>query len=147
MVTVVQPLLSEKETEALARILEYLADEMMDYAALEPEERSKHIFHFVLVLRASGLFRRELFKIGATGFTPGALAAMERANQEPWEFLDRHSSGDWGDVSSVDWRENESSLENGLRLLSSYRTASGERLFAITEADRSVTTLLLPEEY
>jgi hypothetical protein len=147
MVTVVQPLFSEKEMEALARILEYLADEKKDYAALGPEERSEHIYHSVLVLRASGLFSRELFDGGKTCSTPGAVAAMERAEQQPWEFLCRHFAGDWGEVCLGDWQENELSLEQGFRLLSSYRTTAGERLWAITEADRSVTTLLLPEEY
>jgi len=84
MVTVVQPILSEKETEALKRILNYLAGEERGYAELSAEERPNHIFHSVLVLRSSGLFSRELFDVGATCSTPGALAAMERANQEPW---------------------------------------------------------------
>jgi hypothetical protein len=61
-------------------------------------------------------------------------------------LLERHRSGDWGDVSPEDARENEVSVRYGFRILSSYRVA-GERLWVITERDRSVTTFLLPEEY
>jgi len=58
-----------------------------------------------------------------------------------------HANGDWGEVDSHDAKENEISLQSGLRLLSSYTTVTGDRLWIITEADRSATTLLLPEEY
>jgi len=88
-----------------------------------------------------------LFPLGQTVATPGALAALERANQTPAEFLRRHLSGDWGALDAHDIAENEHSLAHGFRLLSSYRTTAGETLWIITEADRSVTTLLLPEEY
>jgi len=147
MVTVIQPLLSDADMEALSRIIDYLADEKAEYAALSPEERPQHIFRSVLILRASGLVSRALFDGGRTCSTPGAMAALERANQEPGEFLCRHFAGDWGDVCPDDWQENENSLEQGFRLLSSYRTTAGERVWIITEADRSLTTLLLPEEY
>ena len=63
------------------------------------------------------------------------------------EFLSRHVRGDWGELPREDKDENKLSLEKGFRLLSSYRTIAGDRLWVITEADRSVTTLLLPEEY
>ena len=56
-------------------------------------------------------------------------------------------SGDWGDLSDDDIAENEISLNEGFRLLSSYQTAKGQQLWIITEADRSVTTVMLPEEY
>ena len=79
--------------------------------------------------------------------TPGALAALERAKQEPREFLDRHVAGDWGEVPQEDKVENEVSVLNGYRVLSAYRTKLGERLWILTEADRSLTTILLPEEY
>jgi hypothetical protein len=58
-----------------------------------------------------------------------------------------HANGDWGEVDAYDARENELSLQRGFRLLSSYTTAAGDRLWIITEADRSATTLLLPGEY
>jgi hypothetical protein len=58
-----------------------------------------------------------------------------------------HARGDWGELSADDVAENEFSLQNGFRLLSSYATASGQKLWVITEADRALTTLLLPDEY
>jgi hypothetical protein len=62
-------------------------------------------------------------------------------------FLARHAARDWGELGQEDIRENEYSLAHGFRLLSSYTTAAGEKLWIITEADRSATTLLLPDEY
>ena len=61
--------------------------------------------------------------------------------------MDRHAIGDWGELEPGDVAENEYSIGNGFRLLSSYRTGAGEKLWIITEADRSATTLLLPEEH
>lgn len=88
-----------------------------------------------------------LFSLGQIVATPGALSALERANQTAGEFLLRHVAGDWGDLDCHDIAENEYSLTHGFRLLSSYRTTAGETLWVITEADRSATTLLLPDEY
>ena len=88
-----------------------------------------------------------LFPLGQIVATPGALAALERAKQPPACFLARHAIGDWGALEPTDVAENRYSLIHGFRLLSSYQTDIGERLWIITEADRSVTTLLLPEEY
>ena len=56
-------------------------------------------------------------------------------------------SNDWGELSDDDVRENELSLKEGFRLLSAYRTAKGQKLWIITEADRTATTILLPSEY
>jgi|SRR6185437_13720255 len=91
--------------------------------------------------------KQPLFPLGQIVATPGALAALEKAGQQPHEFLLRHVHGEWGNVPDEDRRENQFSLERGFRLLSSYRTAANETVWVITEADRSVTTLLLPEEY
>lgn len=88
-----------------------------------------------------------LFSLGQIVATPGALSALERANQTAGEFLRRHVTGDWGDLDRHDIAENEHSVTHGFRLLSSYRTTAGETLWIITEADRSATTLLLPDEY
>ena len=63
------------------------------------------------------------------------------------QALRRHARGDWGEVDAEDWKSNDRSLQEGTRLLSAYRTRSGIKLWIITEADRSVTTVLLPEEY
>ena len=89
-----------------------------------------------------------LFPAGQIVATPGALALLGQANKTPLEFLSRHLRGDWGDVLCQDDKtENELSLKQGFRLLSSYKVTETEKLWIITEADRSVTTLLLPSEY
>jgi hypothetical protein len=88
-----------------------------------------------------------LFPLGRIVATPGALAALERAKQPAACFVSRHASGDWGELEPTDVAENEYSVAHGFRLLSSYRTDAGDRLWIITEADRSATTMLLPEEY
>jgi hypothetical protein len=87
------------------------------------------------------------FPLGQTFITPGAEEALQLAGQTALEFLRRHMSCDWGDLSDDDARENELSLQQGFRLLSNYRTVKGEQLWIITEADRSATTILLPAEY
>ena len=87
------------------------------------------------------------FALGRTVITPGAEDALEIAGQTPFEFLRRHMSGDWGELSEGDAKENELSIEQGFRLLSRYQTTKGERLWIIPEADRSATTILLPSEY
>ena len=93
------------------------------------------------------LHRPGKFDLGQMVMTPGADLAMRTGQQVPPEFLLRHKHGDWGELPEEDVRENEWSLENGARLFSSYRTRAEEKLWVITEWDRSVTTLLLPEEY
>ena len=88
-----------------------------------------------------------LFTLGQVVATPGALSALQKAEQQPAEFLDRHVNGDWGEVPEEDKRENEFSVQQGFRILSAYTTSAGDRLWIITEADRSATIILLPEEY
>src|ERR1019366_7006321 len=90
---------------------------------------------------------KPLFTLGHVVATPGALAALEKAGQQPGDFLARHVSGDWGEVPPEDMKENELSLQHGFRLLSAYRTTAGDKVWVITEADRSSTCILLPEEY
>ena len=91
---------------------------------------------------------KPLFPLGKIVATPGALDAMARANQQSDHFLNRHVKGDWGaELSEEDKAENNYSLEHGFRILSSYKTAAGDKLWLITESDRSVTTLLRPEDY
>ncbi len=87
------------------------------------------------------------FSLGRTIATPGALRALEQANQNPFEFLERHQAGDWGELCEEDKKENEFSVQNRFRILSAYRTRNDVKIWIITEADRSVTTLLLPHEY
>ena len=88
-----------------------------------------------------------LFTLGHVVATPGALAAIEKSGQQPGEFLDRHQSGDWGDVPPEDIKENELSLKHGFRLPSVYLLSTGIKIWVITDADRSSTTVLLPEDY
>jgi hypothetical protein len=87
------------------------------------------------------------FLLGSVVATPGALDALEGAGHTPAEFLDRHVAGDWGDVNEDDRHANEHALVHGLRLLSVYTTRFGERLWVLTEADRSYTTIMLADEY
>ena len=88
-----------------------------------------------------------LFPAGQVVATPGALTLLEQANKTAFEFLSRHLRGDWGDLCDDDRVENELSLKEGFRLMSSYVVTNNEKLWIVTEADRSTTTLLLPSEY
>jgi hypothetical protein len=85
------------------------------------------------------------FPLGQTVATPGALEALEQAGQAPAALLARHQHGDWGDLAEEDKQENEYSVNRGLRLLSAYHLTTGVKVWVITEADRSVTTLLMPQ--
>jgi hypothetical protein len=87
------------------------------------------------------------FALGETYITPGAQEALEIAGETAIQFLRRHMSCDWGEISEDDAQENELSLGEGYRLLSAYRTVKGQKIWIITEADRSATTILLPSEY
>ncbi|HTZ59919.1 MAG TPA: hypothetical protein VMB49_17545 [Acidobacteriaceae bacterium] len=87
------------------------------------------------------------FPLGRVVATPGALQALEESGESPGVFLKRHLTGDWGEVDDHDRRENELSVIQGFRLLSAYTLSNGTKLWIITEADRSATTLLLPSEY
>ena len=87
------------------------------------------------------------FELGPLVATPAALVACEMANVLPSALLKRHAAGDWGEVPAGDARENELSLRKGFRILSSYPLPTGAKVWIITEADRSSTCLLLPEEY
>ena len=85
-------------------------------------------------------------------FPPGRIvitanAAQHLSDDDITSALRRHLRGDWGDLNAHDKHENERSLLDGCRLLSAYQTAAGVRFWVITEWDRSVTTLLLPEDY
>ena len=88
-----------------------------------------------------------LFALGQIVATPGALAELENCSGNPLHLLARHATGDWGEVDAEDRAANERAIGTGERILSAYLLASGERLWIITEADRSVTTILLPSEY
>jgi hypothetical protein len=84
--------------------------------------------------------------LGRVVATPAVLNLLGKSGGHPFELLARHATGDWGELCAFDRRQNEIALRDGLRVLSSYEFLAG-RVWIITEADRSVTTVLLPEEY
>jgi hypothetical protein len=84
--------------------------------------------------------------LGRIVATPGALQVIREEGENPLHYLSRHASGDWGDLDNHDRRENELSLKHGWRIVSSYPVGN-MCIWIITEADRSVTTILFPEEY
>ena len=85
------------------------------------------------------------FPLGMVVVAQRAYAALSTLDIH--HGLVRHASGDWGELCEDDWAENQTALQLGYRLLSGYRSSKGIRFWIITEADRSVTTVLLPEEY
>jgi hypothetical protein len=92
------------------------------------------------------------FHLGQLLATPGALKALEESGQTPAFFLQKHQSGDWGEVCQEDKLANDQALVDGSRLLSAYKTLKGERIWIITEAAddqgrRVASTILLPQEY
>ena len=93
------------------------------------------------------------FRLGRVVATPGAMAALKEAGQQPLHFLALHASGSWGDLDAEDRKANDMAIayegeaDRQQRVLSSYRTCNDAKIWIITEWDRSVTTILLPEEY
>lgn len=105
------------------------------------------------MIRLSSVFMSApKFPLGQILATPGAVEALGQCHQNPLEFLARHSAGDWGELCDDDKELNDQAINDGSRIFSAYRTKNGTRLWVITEATdehghRSVTTILLPEEY
>lgn len=89
----------------------------------------------------------QIFGLGQMVATPAALKALEESNQTPLDFIKRHAAGDWGDCCPEDAEANEEAILNEERIFSVYETAKGEKLYVITEADRSSTCCLLPSDY
>lgn len=87
------------------------------------------------------------FALGNVVTTPGADQLLRKHDHSFVRYIARHLHGDWGDVPPEDAQSNEDALETGARLLSAYTLPDGEKLWLITEADRSATTFLLPSEY
>ncbi len=85
------------------------------------------------------------FSLGQLVITPGVQALLTA--DEILAAVRRHAAGDWGELDYDDRLENELSVREGFRILSAYKSPSGERFWVITEADRSVTTVLFPDEY
>jgi hypothetical protein len=84
--------------------------------------------------------------LGRVVATPEALKLLSEAGENPFTYLARHATGDWGELCGFNRRQNEIALREGYRVLSSYDVPAG-RVWIITEADRSITNILLPEEY
>jgi hypothetical protein len=84
--------------------------------------------------------------LGRVVATPGALKLLAEAREHSFNYLARHAAGDWGELCAYDRRQNQIALRDGYRVLSSYQVGR-ECVWVITEAERSVTTILLPEEY
>ena len=100
-----------------------------------------------MIARNKALAGNLLFPLGQVLATPGALRALEEAGESASFYLSRHARGDWGEVCAEDKAENDLALREGFRIMSVYETAKGEKLWVITEADRSSTCILRPEEY
>jgi hypothetical protein len=87
------------------------------------------------------------FPLGKLVATPAAIEAMKQAGQNPHELFQRHQRGDWGEVCPTDAQENELSVKEGFRVMSVYVLKTGVKVWVITEADRSASTILMPEDY
>ncbi len=117
------------------------------YRSHPGETNLQVLAHAAHVLESALLMIPGKFDLGQIVATPGARATLHRADQLPAEFLLPHHHGEWGELDPEDLAENERALREGSRLVSSYRTRTDEKLWVITEWDRSVTTILRPDEY
>lgn len=88
-----------------------------------------------------------LFKLGRIIMTPGAIELLAHAGHDPLEFIRRHARLDRGLLCEDDYTANVRALTTGARILSAFQTRTGEKIWLITEFDRSATTILLPDEY
>lgn len=88
-----------------------------------------------------------LFELGQLVATPAALAALGESNEEPLPYIHRHVMGDWSEMDLHDQQANALAVREGHRILSAYTLRNGQKIWLITEWDRSVTTLLLPAGY
>jgi len=87
------------------------------------------------------------FPTGEVVITLGASDLLAQNEQNPLEFIERHTNLEKGNLSEDDWEANHHAVGKDLRIFSSFNTESGDEIWVITEHDRSVTTILLPEEY
>ena len=88
-----------------------------------------------------------LFRLGRLCATNGAIRTLTSAAADPIELMARHLAGDWGDLNAADRAANDRALQSGERIISAYRLGNDQKIWIITEADRSATTILLPAEY
>jgi hypothetical protein len=101
----------------------------------------------VVLIFVSKTRDRMILELGMIVITPGALRLLESRGKTPLEYLQRHIVGDWGNLGSEDREANDYSAGHELRVLSAYRIDRDTKIWVITEADRSNTTILLPDEY
>jgi hypothetical protein len=157
--------LTQTQQDAKQAYLQQQQDSMLaHYQNADTSERNaiiKHIDSFLSTCNQDQKtfwlqFRRKLeklsesailFPLGNVYLTVGAQDALKESNELPNEFLAQHQMGEWGIVCQDDWKENDFSVKNGFRILSAYNTKQGEKIWIITESDRSATTVLLPSEY
>ncbi len=90
---------------------------------------------------------KPLFPLGQVVATPGAIEALEKAKTSAWDLLRRHVVGDFGEVDQDDWQANLDAIRDDARILSAYTLTTGKRIWVITEADRSSSCVLTPQEY
>lgn len=157
--------LTQKQSEAKQAYLNHQQEQMLAlYEKADTDERKAIIRHIDSFLSTCNQkeknfwlkFRRKLeflneksvlFPLGQIFLMVGAKEALEESGENAFEFLSRHQTGDFGLVCKDDWKENEFSIKNGFRILSAYKTLNNIKVWVITEADRSSSTILLPEEY
>jgi len=126
----------------------------VDYRTGNPTDGTAHVLRLYTdigtTLTPVELRPGPLFPLGRTLTTPGVIALLQDLGSESIatiaQLLWRHQHGDWGILCSEDAEENDRSIDAGFRILSAY-TVNNERLWVITEANRSATTVLLPREY
>jgi hypothetical protein len=106
-----------------------------------------HRQHFSVVAPWRKSVNKRLFQLGEIVATPAAIEALGKAATTTGNLLDRHASGDWGIISAEDRVTNEDAVKHGSRILSAYRLNDRAKVWIVTEADRSSTCILLPEEY
>ena len=90
---------------------------------------------------------KKRFPLGKVVITPPAEAVLQEAGKTHKEFLDRHAGGDWGEIDPDDWNGNEDALTSGGQLMSVYAVTDAQKVWIITDAGRSATTILLPDDY
>lgn len=90
---------------------------------------------------------RALFPLGMAGITPGAQQLLNSLAQSPLALLRRHQCGDWAHFDEHDQEANRLAVQEGGRVFSTFSVNESRKVYVITEADRSSTTILLPEEY
>jgi hypothetical protein len=157
--------LTQTQQDAKQAYLNYKSEQMLAlYKKSSENERKaiiKQIDSFLSIISQDEKmfwlkFRRKLeafneskilFPLGQVFMTVGARQALKESNEQPFDFLIRHQTGDYGLICEKDRKENDLSVKEGFRILSAYKTAKGVKIWIITEADRSLTTILLPNEY